>query len=514
MPRVTAYCRVSTDNDDQLNSLANQEKYFRDYIESNPDWEYVPLYVDEGTSGTSTKKRKMFNRMVNDAKMGLFDLILTKEVSRFARNTVDTLHFTRELKELGIGVIFITDNIDSRDPDGEFRLTIMAAMAQDESRRTSQRVKWGQERSMEKGVVFGQKILGYDRKEGKLTINPSEADTIRLIFHKYIEETKGLTTIAKELEQAGILTSYGRSRWEASAILRILKNEKYCGDLKQKKFLTPNYLTHQTKRNKGEERFIIVKDNHEPIIRREIFEKVQSEISRRGSMNKNGTKHTRRYAFSGKLQCGLCGATLVNRNNKSADGKREYRRWRCCTSMKYGSKKNNDKGCYSETVRNDILEYVFLHALHDMVDNKDEIIKECVYVISCVLDNNQKSDYGDLQKELERISSRIDILINLRLDGEITKEELQSNREPLDKQMTIIKEKLNLLDSNTAMVSKREAFLSDIESHISAIAYTEVFSEDVAREVLEKIIIHDKNNYDVYFNGSVSKSCHYYQPVP
>jgi len=519
MPKVTAYCRVSTDKDDQLNSLANQEKYFIDYINSKQDWEYVPLYVDEGMSGTSTKKRKMFNKMVNDAKLGMFDLILTKEVSRFARNTVDTLHFTRELKEFGIGVIFITDNIDSRDPDGEFRLTIMAAMAQDESRRTSQRVKWGQERSMEKGVVFGQKTLGYNHKDGKLTINSNEADTIRLIFHKYLDEAKGLTTIAKELEQSGILTGYGKKLWDATAILRILKNEKYCGDLKQKKFITPNYLTHQTRRNNGEEKFIIIKDNHAPIVSRDIFEKVQNEITRRGSMNNDGTKYTRRYSFSGKLQCGLCGATLVNRSNKSADGKRVYKRWRCGTSMKYGSKHNNDKGCYSKMVRNDILEYVFIQALCDMVDNKDEIIKECVDAISGVLDSGQiQADYDDSQRELERISNRIESLIDLRLGAEITKEELQSMREPLDKQMTALKEKLNHLDNNTGIAMEREIFLAAIKSHISDITHTEVFSEDVAREVLVKIVIHGKNRYDVYFkcdnkNAVVSKSRRYYLPA-
>ena len=503
MLRVTAYCRVSSDDEDQLNSLENQEKYFRDYIESRPDWEYVPIYVDEGLSGTITKKRKNFNKMIADSKLGAFDLILTKEVSRFARNTVDTLQHTRDLKELGIGVIFIIDNIDTRDSDGELRLTIMAAMAQDESRRTSQRVKWGQERSMEKGVVFGQKMLGYSRNNGKLEIIPSEAETIRLIFHKYLEEAKGLTTIAKELEQAGILTSYGKKRWDASGLQRLLKNEKYCGDLKQKKFITPNYLTHQTKRNKGEERFVFIKDNHPAIISRDVFDRTQAEIARRGLISSDGSKYTSRYAFSGKLQCGLCGANLINRSNKSSDGKREYKRWRCSTSFKYGAGCTNEKGCPSKMVRNEILERIFLWALGDLVANRDEIIGECMKAVSGALDTEQvQTDYSDTIREIERLTTRINSLIDLRLGGEISKDELQAKREPVDKQVAALEEKLRQIGKSIDMAMSSDALLSTIREEISSIACADVFEEDVVKAVLDKIVIHSKNRYDVYFRGT------------
>jgi len=505
MLKVTAYCRVSTDNDDQLNSLANQEQYFKDYINTKLDWVYVPLYVDEGLSGTSTKKRKMFNKMISDAKSGAFDLILTKEVSRFARNTVDTLHFTRELKELGIGVIFITDNIDSRDHDGEFRLTIMAAMAQDESRRTSQRVRWGQERSMERGVVFGQKMFGYSRNNGKLEIIPSEAETVRLIYHKYLEEAKGLLVIAKELEKIGILTSYGKKSWDSSGLLRLLKNEKYCGDLKQKKFITPNYLTQQSKRNKGEERFIIIRNNHPAIISRDVFDRTQNEIARRALISSDGSKYTSRYAFSGKLKCGLCGANLISRYNKSSDGRKEYRRWRCATSFKYGAGRTNEKGCPSKTVCNEILEQVFLLTLGDFVTNKDEIINECVQAVSGTLNSQQvKADYTEAQKELDRLNSRIDGLIDLRLGGEITKEELQEKREPINKQIAMAEKKLLLLCKNIDTTMDYEAHLISIKSYISGIVNTELFSDDVVKEVLDKIVVHSKNRYDVYFRGTTA----------
>jgi len=501
MIKVTAYCRVSTDKDDQLNSLENQEKYFSEYISSHPDWEYVPLYADEGMSGTSTKKRKNFNKMIHDARLGKFSLILTKEVSRFARNTVDTLQYTRELKDIGVGVLFMSDNIDSRDSDGELRLTIMSGIAQDESRRTSQRVKWGQQRSMEKGVVFGHTILGYKLKNGKLEIDHTEADTVKLIFSKYLDESKGLPTIAKELENEGMLTSYGLKRWDATSVQRILMNEKYAGDLKQKKFITPNYLTHQTKRNKGEEEFVIIKDNHEPIISRDMFEKVQSEMEKRGMKNTRGTKHTRRYAFSGKLRCGLCDSTFISRNKNMKDG-RKLKRWQCSKCFKYGAKHNNENGCENTMVRNEILEHIFQLALQDSVYNKDKIIKDCIRLVSNTLNTDQiQSEYSDAEKALERLNNRLSNLVNLRLDGEITKEELKSMREPLDIQIATAQDKLKQLESKTALVEQQDTILDKIKSRITSLVTANVYSEDIVKSLLDKIVIHGKNRYDVYLRG-------------
>ena len=180
--RVAAYCRVSTDKDDQTNSLINQRKYFADYITHHDDWVLSDVYYDEGISGTQTKKRAGFNAMIEEAMQGEIDLILTKEVCRFARNTVDTLSYTRKLKDNGVGVIFTIDNIDTRDSDGELRLTIMASIAQEESRKTSERVKWGQKRRMEQGIVFGRDLIGYNVRNGELAINEEEVPIVRAIF--------------------------------------------------------------------------------------------------------------------------------------------------------------------------------------------------------------------------------------------------------------------------------------------------------------------------------------------
>lgn len=280
MQKVAAYCRVSTDKEEQTQSLMSQRQYFNAYIRQHTDWVLVNVYYDEGASGTQTRKRAGFNRMINDAINGQIDLILTKEVSRFARNTVDTLAYTRMLRERRIGVIFILDNIDTRECDGELRLTLMASLAQEESRKISERVKWGQTRRMEEGVVFGRSLLGYTVRDGRLFINEEEAATVRRIYHKYTKEGKSARQIAGELLTEGITPKYA-ARWAPGVIIKILRNEKYAGDLCQKKTITPDYLTHLKKSNHGEEAFITIRNHHLPIIERNLWEQTQAELARR-----------------------------------------------------------------------------------------------------------------------------------------------------------------------------------------------------------------------------------------
>lgn len=279
---MAAYCRVSTDKEDQANSFENQQRYFLACIQRNPDWVLQHIYADEGISGTSTKKRRQFKAMIAAARAGEIDLILTKEVSRFARNTLDTLAYTRELSRRGVGVLFLIDNIDTRQQDGELRLTIMSSIAQEESRKTSQRVKWGQARRMEQGVVFGGSLLGYDVRGGQITVNPVGAELVQRIFRACLCEHKSTSTIAQELQREGIASSRGNVKWSSATVWKILKNEKYCGDLVQKKTFTPDYLTHEKKYNRGEEAQIIVRNHHIPIIDRKTWDAVQRELARRG----------------------------------------------------------------------------------------------------------------------------------------------------------------------------------------------------------------------------------------
>ena len=356
MIRVASYCRVSTDQEDQANSFVSQQLYFRQYVQRQPDWELYEIYADEGITGTSTKKRAAFNRMIHDAYMGKFQLIITKEVSRFSRNILDTISFTRELKEIGVGVLFMNDGIHTLDPDAELRLSIMASIAQEESRKTSSRVKWGQTRQMERGVVFGQSLLGYDVKNGKLTVEPEGAALVRLIFHKYGVEKKGTSVIARELQEAGYRTYSGNVKWSTSQIVKMLKNEKYVGDLVQKKTYTPDYLTHEKKYNRGHEAYVVLRDHHAPIIPRATFEAAGRILTARAQSQDGQPKHSRRYPLSGKLRCGVCGANCAARCKARRDGSAALS-WRCYAATKYGrphtDAAGHTRGCTGESLRDE-----------------------------------------------------------------------------------------------------------------------------------------------------------------
>ena len=278
---VAIYARVSTEHEAQLSALENQVDWYRPILAARPEWTLTAQYIDEGITGTSAEKRPQFMKMIADAKQKKFDMIITREVSRFARNTVDTLQFTRMLKEYGVEVFFINDNIKTFDGDGELRLTIMATLAQDESRKTSIRVKAGQQTSMQNGVFYGNgNILGYDRVGKELVINPEQAKTVRMIFDMYLSGM-GVMKIQYELEKAGRLTSTGKTKWFASYISHMLKNSFYCGIITYHKEYTPDYLKQRKIKNYGAMEYVQVKGTHEPIITEEEFEKVQAIMKSR-----------------------------------------------------------------------------------------------------------------------------------------------------------------------------------------------------------------------------------------
>ena len=381
--RVAAYARVSTDKDDQANSFESQVKYFTEFIEKQDNWQLVKIYSDDGISGTSTHKRDGFNDMIDDVMSGKIDFIVTKEVSRFARNTVDTLQVTRSLKEMGVGVYFMLDNINTLDKDGELRLTLMASLAQEESRKTSERVKWGQKRQMEKGVVFGRNLLGYKVKEGKLYLVEDEAEIVKLIFHKYLNEGKGTHIIARELKEEGIkpYDPDGRAKykndWSNTQILRVLRNEKYVGDLCQKKTYTRNYLDHKKRYNRGQEEMIYIKDHHPDIaiISREMWDETQKELERRTTTAEQKSKHSNRYWASGKIFCGVCGERFVNKIKKTSAG--TSRAWNCLNHVKAAAFRNAECSM-SEWASDRSLKNIVLHILNVLVDNKEELKQEII----------------------------------------------------------------------------------------------------------------------------------------
>ena len=302
--RVCAYARVSTAQDEQLNSLESQRQYYFTYINKNPNWEFVDIYYDEGISGLNTKRREGFNRMVKDALEGKIDVILTKSISRFARNTIDTLTITRMLKDRGIAVIFEKENINSLDSKGEFVLTLMSSLAEEESKSISSNVKWGIRKKYAEGkfsIPF-KTFIGYKKgPDGSMVIDKNEAPIIKLIYKLFLEG-HSLKSISEELHNLGILSARGKEWISKSTILQILTNEKYMGDVILQKTFTSDIFTKKKKKNNGELPLYHIENDHEPIIPKSTFEEVKYQLSIRGK------DHSVAHLFSSKLKCDLCGS--------------------------------------------------------------------------------------------------------------------------------------------------------------------------------------------------------------
>lgn len=506
MLRVAPYCRVSTDKDDQANSFESQQRYFREYIDCNPEWELVKIFADEGISGTNTKKRKEFNRMIAAAKSGHIDLIITKEVSRFARNTVDTLQYTRDLKKLGVYVLFMNDNINTKDPDAELRLTIMASIAQEESRKTSERVKWGQKRRMEQGVVFGRDMLGYDVRDGKLYINEAGAEVVRLIYHKFVEEQKGTYTIARELREAGIETHTRMKEWTNTVILRVVRNEKYCGDLIQKKTFTPDYLSHDKKYNRGQEEFVVLRDHHEPIISRELFERAQLELERRSPGPEQRAKYSNRYCLSGKIECGCCGSKFVSRSKKRKDGSR-YKAWRCYEAAQHGLPKidamGNPIGCaVNQQIRDEDFMLMIQGVIKHLRMNKAKLISELTETVKTVLETSCANvpDVEKLKRKQELLKEKKERLMDLFVSREITKEEYRRMAAKYEGDRQEAEAQIADAERQSKIAGSQDEMLSDIAAAIRALALGEEHDDVFYRSIVDKIVVHSRQNIDIYLN--------------
>ena len=501
--RVAAYCRVSTDNDDQANSFESQQRYFRQYIERNPDWELYAIFADEGISGTNTKKRKEFNRMIACAKNGDFDLIITKEISRFARNTLDSIFYTRDLKKHGVGVIFLNDNINTLDGDAELRLAIMSSIAQEESRKTSERVKWGQKRQMEQGVVFGRSMLGYDVKDGKMTINEDGAKIVRLIFHKFVDEGKGTHVIARELREEGI-NPMRVKEWSNTVILRVIRNEKYCGDLVQKKTYTPDFLSHEKKYNRGQEEFVILKDHHEPIISRELFDKANRILDAKSLSQEGKAKHSNRYPFSGKIKCGRCGASYVARYRTRKDGSR-YKAWRCFESAKHGSphidQSGNQVGCSGTSIRNEEAIRIMYLVCKQLTIDRQKIADNLMQTIRKVVSLDMTgADTNTLKDQIEAAQKRRTDLIDLYTSGDIDRDEFTDLRAKYDAEIDSLKSMVESMDKQQAVTAKQKELMEDIKNAVDELISGIEYEDEFYTQLLDKMVINDRENIDVYLN--------------
>ena len=416
--RVAGYARVSTDSDEQFTSYEAQIDYYTQYIKKRDDWTFVKVYTDEGISGTNTKRRDGFNQMVADALDGKIDLIVTKSVSRFARNTVDSLTTVRTLKEHGVEVFFEKENIYTFDSKGELLITIMSSLAQEESRSISENVTWGQRKRFADGKVSMpyKRFLGYDRGEnGQPIINEEEAKVVRLIYSLFLQG-KTSTGICRHLEGLGILTPSGKKTWSQTTVTSILQNEKYKGDaLLQKKF-TVDFLTKKQKVNEGEVPQYYVEGSHEAIITPLEFDMVQAEIARRKKLGKNYSGTT---IFSSKLICADCGGYYGKKVWHSNDPYRTII-WQCNGKFKGPAR------CTTPTLREEIIQDMFMRAYTQLIGSRNHILTACEITRETLCDCTELDERIDaLNEEIQVIANMVSQCIKENASTQMTDEEYQ-----------------------------------------------------------------------------------------
>lgn len=428
--RVTFYARVSTDKEEQLSSLEHQVAYYTDFIRQNPRWTYVPGYVDEGISGTTTWKREQFLRMIADAHRGLFDFIVTKEISRFSRSTLDSIRYTQELLEAGVGVLFQNDNINTLDSDSEFRLVVMAGVAQDEVRKLSERLKFGFRQSIKNGRVLGNdRLWGYDKKDCKLTVNPEQARAVRLIFERYATGRYGVRSLARELTEQGY-TSLEGNPFNQTTIRHILTNPKYkgwyCGNKTRS-------LDYRTKKQAvlEESEWVMYPDPDIPaIVSPELWDRANAIFRSRSARSKaHGAGGGVRYPYSGKIFCGLHGDCFHRQHYATQSGDTEY--WRCKRYRDRGK-----AGCPLPAVRTRELEAILAALFPSLVPRPEHLVAQ---LLRCIAEARARQQ-GDraanrLQTRLDQLRAKKDTLLELYGAGAVSAREFQQRNEGFNRQI-------------------------------------------------------------------------------
>ena len=506
--RVAAYCRVSTDEDNQQNSYATQISYYTDYINSNPDWKLIGIFADEGISGTQTTKRTEFNRMISLCRRKKVDIILCKSISRFARNTVDCLDYVRELKSLGIAVIFEKENINTMSASSEFAISLYASFAQAESESISRNVTWGIERGFREGKVryFMNQTLGYRMgHDGKPHIVEEEAEAVRYIFSAFADG-HSMKDIAAEMERRGVVRRNGRSDWTRMNVNAILRNEKYVGDAILQKWYTVDCLTHKQAINYGQKPKYLVQNCHEAIIDRDTWDKVRLELARRSANSNRGRKRSDKgryrtgYALTELLFCSCCGRPYRRTIWTIGDKKKGV--WRCADrleSAKITCKK-------SASLHEDKLHTAILNIINSMIANTDKLN-------DAVKSSIEESRNGiiTIDNEINCITERIaeinmlrdTLLVNIsgtqfdRLSGELMamNEEESELNEKLD-ELKKRRDKIQLTAKNSA--AARELF-SNMQPMTS-------FDDMTVRKIIERITVNSKTEITVRFRGGFEVS--------
>ena len=463
--RVAAYCRVSTDSDEQATSYEAQIEHYTEYISKNPDWVLAGIFADEGITGTNTKKRTEFNRMIDECMDGNIDMIITKSISRFARNTLDCLKYIRQLKEKNIPVFFEKESINTMDSKGEVLLTIMASLAQQESQSLSQNIKLGLQYRYQQGhvQVNHNRFLGYTKDaDGHLIIDPDQAEIVRRIYREYLEGFS-MDKIAAGLERDGILTGAGKAKWHTSTINKILRNEKYMGDALLQKTYTTDFLTKKRIKNNGTVPQYYVESDHEAIIPKDIFLLVQEELVRRRVVrtSKNGKRrsYSCKHCFAQMVFCGDCGEFYrrVHWNNRGC----KSIVWRCCSRLE-----NTGHACRSRTVNEGLLEQVSIDAINQVLCEKDDFLKTLQSNIATVIRQGDTLSPEVIDERLQELQKELLKKANQKDDYDAIADEilrLRDMRKQAEVNSTRMDEQLKQINSLQDFIKSQPTIVTEFD---------------------------------------------------
>ncbi len=505
--RVAAYCRVSTDSEEQLTSYTAQKAYYTKKIEENPDWELAGIFADRGITGTSLKRRTEFKRMIAACKRGRIDLIVTKSLSRFARNTVDCLDTVRMLRANGIGVIFEKENINTLTETSEFLITLFSGFAQAESESISKNVIWGIQKSREAGKVpfQYQKLLGYRRgPDGQPEIVPEEAKTVERIYHRYLDGCS-LGQISRELEADGVPAASGIQGWSYQVVRNILTNEKYIGDALLQKTYTTDCISKTVRKNEGERAMVYVENNHPAIISKDLFYRVQEEVARRTSkrkvMQKTGKteqgKYSSKYALSELLVCGECG-TPYKRCTWARNGKKRIV-WRCISRLEFGKKYCHE----SPTLDEDLLHTAILEAMNETAKALSEVSAAALDFTSmaCATPQEDRSSPLELQERLTALTARQGELMEMVLE-DMDNSELNARLKALTEEKERLQAELETARADERKWVDQGPRLNDLRQFLnSSPTQFDKFEDEVIRKMIEKITVVDAETIRVKFKN-------------
>ncbi len=505
--RVAAYCRVSTDQEEQQNSYNVQIAYYTDLINRKREWTLAGIFADEGISGTQAKKRPEFLKMIRMCKKQKIDLVITKSISRFARNTVDCLEYVRQLKDLGIGVVFEKENINTLTMPSEFMIALHGSFAQAESESISKNVSWGKQKAFAEGRVSFQykHLLGYRKgADGKPEIVPEEAETVRMIYDLFLDGYS-MTDIAKRLTLLDRKTSHGKTDWHRQTISTILKNEKYVGDALLQKTFTVDCISKKVRKNKGERPMYLVTNHHEPIIDRDIYNRVQQELARRTSKRKISDKtlteqgkYTSKYALSELLICGNCG-TPYRRTTWAARGKKQVV-WRCISRLEHGTKYCTE----SPTLKEEKLHKAILSAVNEYLGYRDEIVKILKANISSVLECQGQQEILNLENRLSELNKTRNDLITLIASGECDEDKLDAEFSKIFNEEQSTNERLTELKQKAKISADTQNKIDSAMELIEQEKFKlEIFDNIIIRKLIECIKVISKEELLIIFKGGV-----------